>query len=345
MIKTQFNHSVKIIRSDNGPEFLMNDYYSSLGIIHQTSCVESPEQNGRVERKHQHLLNVGRALLFQSNLPKHFWSYAVVHATYIINRIATPVLKGKSPYEMMFNTLPDLNVLKVFGSLAYASTLQINKTKLSPRGRKCIYLGHKQGVKGIILYDLQTKDIFISRNVTHHDHILPYVTNSSSPKWNYYTTSPLSDILPSDQPSSDDVSHTLDNHVIDLAKHSLTNDHEPYTDVHLNDHNSVSPHIDTNTNIDSTSQHSNSPDNTIRHSRSDRVRHKPSYLSDYVCNSSDSSSNLTSSGTPYPISSFHSLSQLSDSHSVFTLSLTQHTEPKSYIEACKSEHWVKAMNS
>jgi hypothetical protein len=151
--------------------------------------------------------------------------------------------------------------------------------------------------------------------------------------------------LPSDQPSSDDVSHTPDNHVIDLAKHSLTNDHDPYTDVHLNDHNSVSPHIDTNTNIDSTSQHSNSPDNTIRHSRSDRVRHKPSYLSDYVCNSSDSSSNLSSSGTPYPISSFHSLSQLSDSHSVFTLSLTQHTEPKSYIEACKSENWVKAMNS
>jgi hypothetical protein len=157
MIKNQFNHSVKIIRSDNGPEFLMHDYYSSVGILHQTSCVETPQQNGRVERKHQHLLNIGRALLFQSTLPKHFWSYTITHATYIINRTATPVLKGKSPYEMMFNVLPDLNTLKVFGSLAYASTLQVNRTKLSPRGRKCVYLGHKQGVKGIILYDLQTK--------------------------------------------------------------------------------------------------------------------------------------------------------------------------------------------
>jgi hypothetical protein len=220
------------------------------------------------------------------------------------------VLKGKSPYEMMFNTLPDLNVLKVFGSLAYASTLQINKTKLSPRGRKCIYLGHKQGVKGIILYDLQTKDIFISRNVTHHDHILPYVTKSSHSKWNYYTTSPLSDILPTEKSSSDAASHTPDNHIVDISKHNLTHDNDPHIDIPQNLN-------DTNTTLDSTSQHSISPDNTILNPRSERVRHRPSYLSDYVCTFSDSSSNLTSSGTPYPISSFHSLSQLSDSHSVY----------------------------
>jgi IS30 family transposase len=44
MIKNQYNHSVKTIRSDNGPEFLMHDFYSSHGILHQTSCVESPQQ-------------------------------------------------------------------------------------------------------------------------------------------------------------------------------------------------------------------------------------------------------------------------------------------------------------
>jgi hypothetical protein len=188
------------------------------------------------------------------------------------------------------------------------------------------------------LYDLQTKDIFISRNVTHHDHILPYVTKSSHSKWNYYTTSPLSDILPTEKSSSDAASHTPDNHIVDISKHNLTHDNDPHIDIPQN-------HIDTNTTLDSTSQHSISPDNTILNPRSERVRHRPSYLSDYVCTFSDSSSNLTSSGTPYPISSFHSLSQLSDSHSVFTLSLTQHTEPKSYLEACKLENWVKAMNS
>nr|KYP55041.1 Retrovirus-related Pol polyprotein from transposon TNT 1-94 [Cajanus cajan] len=70
LIKTQFDSVIKVIRSDNGTEFCMNDFYASKGIIHHTSCAYTPEQNGIVERKHGHLLNVARALMLQSNLPK-----------------------------------------------------------------------------------------------------------------------------------------------------------------------------------------------------------------------------------------------------------------------------------
>jgi len=36
--------------------------------LHQTSGVEIPEQNDIVERNHQHLLNINKALIFQSNI-------------------------------------------------------------------------------------------------------------------------------------------------------------------------------------------------------------------------------------------------------------------------------------
>jgi len=73
--ENQFQTTVQIIRTDNGAEFAMKDFFSSKGIIHQTTCVETPKQNGIVERKHQHLFNVTCALLFQANLPPSFLGF------------------------------------------------------------------------------------------------------------------------------------------------------------------------------------------------------------------------------------------------------------------------------
>jgi len=109
----------------------MPKFYASKGILHQTSCVETPQQNARVERKHQHILNITRALFFQSHLPKNFWSYAAIHAVFTMNKVPSPVLNNKSPYFLLHDQNPDLYQLKVFGSLAYASTLQANIIKLA----------------------------------------------------------------------------------------------------------------------------------------------------------------------------------------------------------------------
>ena len=66
-IPNQFVVKLKKLRTDNGREFFPKDFLNSYGIFHETFCLETPRQNGIVERKYQHLLNVGRALLFQSN--------------------------------------------------------------------------------------------------------------------------------------------------------------------------------------------------------------------------------------------------------------------------------------
>ncbi|XP_075083314.1 uncharacterized protein LOC142167060 [Nicotiana tabacum] len=82
MIKTQFDMNVKVLRSDNGKEFFnssCNELLASLGIVHQNSCPYTPQQNGVVERKHRHILEVARALNFQSSLPSRFWEIASKH--------------------------------------------------------------------------------------------------------------------------------------------------------------------------------------------------------------------------------------------------------------------------
>jgi len=96
MAKAQFGAKVKIIRSDNGAEFTSNPIkkiYRDNGIIHETSCADTPQQNGTVERKHRHILNVARALRFQANLPLEFWGECVLTAAYLINRTLTALLQ------------------------------------------------------------------------------------------------------------------------------------------------------------------------------------------------------------------------------------------------------------
>ncbi|XP_013632843.1 PREDICTED: uncharacterized mitochondrial protein AtMg00810-like [Brassica oleracea var. oleracea] len=78
----QFKLPLQKVRSDNGTEFMcLREFFQEKGIVHQTSCVDTPQQNGRVERKHRHILNVARALLFQSSMPVEFWGEAISTAT------------------------------------------------------------------------------------------------------------------------------------------------------------------------------------------------------------------------------------------------------------------------
>jgi len=173
-VQTQFVTAIKIIRSDNETEFFMTNFFVNKGIVHQTSCVNTPQQNIIVERKYGHLLNVVRTFMIQSHLPKIYWSYFVIHVTYIINMLPTPVLNYSAPHEMLYKTEANFNGLKVFGSLCYASTLSTNRRKFDQRASKCVFIGFKRETKGYILLNIQSREIFVSRNIVFYEHVFPY---------------------------------------------------------------------------------------------------------------------------------------------------------------------------
>ena len=112
---------MKIIRTDNGTKFTcMKNYFLENGIIFQTSYTGTPQQNVCVERKHQHILNVARALRFQGCLPIDFWRECVLTAGYLINRTPSSVLNGKTTYRMIYSCDPTYDHLRVFRLLCYA---------------------------------------------------------------------------------------------------------------------------------------------------------------------------------------------------------------------------------
>ncbi|KAJ0872693.1 putative RNA-directed DNA polymerase [Helianthus annuus] len=193
ILKTQFKQTVKCFRSDNGSEFVnnqMSQFCSQLGIVHQTSCAYTPQQNGIVERKHRHLLNVTRALLFQSNLPVRFWHECVLTAAYLINRTPSSVLAGKTPYELVYKFKPFLNHLKVFGCLCFHTVLN-ESDKLNSRAEKCVFIGYSLEKKGYKLFSLDSRSIIFSRDVKFYETIFPFKEQSV---FNNYNSNPIKDI-------------------------------------------------------------------------------------------------------------------------------------------------------
>ncbi|XP_019263436.1 PREDICTED: uncharacterized protein LOC109241171 [Nicotiana attenuata] len=147
MVKTQFGKKIKVFRAGNGGEFFNSaceDLFQSHGIIHQSSCPYTPQQNRVVERRHRHILETARAIRFQGHL-----------------HIPSSILGYKSPYELLFCKPPLLTHLKVIGCLCFATNL-INSDKFAPRAVRSVLLGYAAHQKGYRLLDLENKVFFIS---------------------------------------------------------------------------------------------------------------------------------------------------------------------------------------
>ncbi|KAK9065740.1 hypothetical protein SSX86_015141 [Deinandra increscens subsp. villosa] len=284
MVKTQFKSSIKCIRSDNAFELgsgsSQSEFLLNQGILHQTSCAGTPQQNGVVERKHKHLLETARALLFH----------------------------GKTPFEILFAKPPSYSHLRSFGCLCYASTPKQGRDKFQPRAYPCIFIGYPFGKKAYKLYNLHTKTILISRDVVFFETLFPSIPTSdpsiifpSIPDYHQFLTS-LDDscVHPTPSPSSSSSSSPI----------SPASPHIPPPvpippPVHIPPPVPIPPpvHIP--------------PPVPVR--RSDRPSKPPSYLQDYSCNSVNCSHTITSHfphtyASPchfsFSVQSFHSPSSI-----------------------------------
>ena len=76
-------------------------FMSQNGIIHQSSCAHTPQQNGVAERKNRHLVETARTILLHGNVPFRFWGDAVLTACYLINRMPSSVLHDQIPHSQI----------------------------------------------------------------------------------------------------------------------------------------------------------------------------------------------------------------------------------------------------
>lgn len=81
------------------------------------------------------------------SVPMEYWGDCVLTTVFLINRLPTPLLQDKSQFDVLTSHRPDYQGLRVFGCLAYNSTLSKHKHKFQPRARPCVFLEYHAGYK------------------------------------------------------------------------------------------------------------------------------------------------------------------------------------------------------
>ncbi|RVW28759.1 Retrovirus-related Pol polyprotein from transposon TNT 1-94 [Vitis vinifera] len=150
-----FQYFVTFIDDYSRSQF--TSFMSHHGILHQSSCAHTPQQNGVAERKNRHLVETARTLLLHNHVPFRFWGDAVLTACYLINRMPSSVLHDQIPHSLLFPDQP-LYFLppRVFGCTCFVHILTPGQDKLSAKAMKCLFLGYSRLQKGYRCYSLET---------------------------------------------------------------------------------------------------------------------------------------------------------------------------------------------
>ena len=127
-------HSIKTLRTDCGGEYTNNEFRtfcSTSNILHQFTCPHTSQQNGVVERKHRHIVDMALTLISQSFLPFQYWSYAFFYRRFLINRLPSLHRHSTSPWESLFSKQPNYSFFKNFGCACFPLLCPFSKHKFN----------------------------------------------------------------------------------------------------------------------------------------------------------------------------------------------------------------------
>lgn len=173
LVENQTDRKIKVLRSDNGGEYInivFQDYLKACGIKHQTTVPHCSAQNGVAERANRTIVEKARCLLQDAGLSKNYWAEAVNTAVYLKNRSPTKAVMGTVPEEKWTCKKVNVQHLRIFGSIAYA--LENNTKKFDARSKKYIFVGYCEETKGYRLIDPSNpRNCVKARHVTFMENI------------------------------------------------------------------------------------------------------------------------------------------------------------------------------
>uniref|UniRef100_A0A803Q6A2 Integrase catalytic domain-containing protein n=1 Tax=Cannabis sativa TaxID=3483 RepID=A0A803Q6A2_CANSA len=164
---------LNVNQSKTGEYQAFTRFVTDHSIAFDHSCPHTSAQNGRAERKHRHIVEMGLTLLAQASVPQNYWWDAFQTSVYLINRLPTSVLGNKTPYELVFSKQPDYRFLKVFGSACFPCLRPYQSHKFQFHSTKCVNLGYSDSHRGYKCLSSIGR-LYISQHVVFNEHEFPF---------------------------------------------------------------------------------------------------------------------------------------------------------------------------
>uniref|UniRef100_A0AAV1UKJ8 Integrase catalytic domain-containing protein n=1 Tax=Peronospora matthiolae TaxID=2874970 RepID=A0AAV1UKJ8_9STRA len=168
MVQTQFCKKVKFVRHDGAREFATNSlqlFYEDEGIEQQTTVPYAHQTNGTAERAIRTIFTIGRSMLHHAKLDKCFWAEAAMTAIYVKNRLPSPKVVHKAPFEIVYNLKPSVKHMRTFGCQTYILTPKEKRLKWDLKARAGIFVGYEEVSKAYRVFDIEEGRVVVSRDV------------------------------------------------------------------------------------------------------------------------------------------------------------------------------------
>ncbi|UYV74741.1 hypothetical protein LAZ67_12000762 [Cordylochernes scorpioides] len=142
----------------------------SKAIEHELTIPYTPRSNGRIERANRTLLDKGRTLLADSQLPLHFWAEAVNTAAYLYNLTPTTNDPDTTPMEKWKGKKPSISHIMRFGCEVFYKLENHQRHKLEAKSKRGIFVGYSRCRRAYRVFDitarviLETADIHFREN-------------------------------------------------------------------------------------------------------------------------------------------------------------------------------------
>nr|GEW13392.1 hypothetical protein [Tanacetum cinerariifolium] len=137
-----------------------------VGISHQMSSVQTPQQNEVVEHRNQTLVEAAKTMLIFSHAPLFLLAEAIATACFTQNRSIIHHRFNKTPYELINGRKSDISFLYVFGALCYPKNDREDIGKLGPKGDIGFFIGYSADSCAYRVYSRRTKKIMKTMNVS-----------------------------------------------------------------------------------------------------------------------------------------------------------------------------------